>query len=149
MLFLETVEAVRGIGAPSPGSILLNTNRLGAFKVRASTKSGFYYTILKDDRREKALYIDATTTVANLIVAVDDILASDAMLLKEYPNEDITATPVNKYILYADFAYAIAYPGDATKSIVYYAAKANKLVKSVINESLASLEEIAETGTTS
>ena len=149
MLFLETVEAWTGIHVPSAGSILLNTNRLGAFKVRDSTKSGFYYTILKDDRREKAGYIDATTSVANLIVAADDVLSSNAMLLKEYPNEDITATPVNKYILYEDFAYAIAYPGDATKSIVYYTAKANKLIKSIVNETLASLEEIAETGTTS
>ena len=149
MLFLETVEAWRGLSTPSAGSILLNSNRLGAFKVRASTKSGFYYNVEPLDRRDKAGYIDATTTVANLIIVTDDVLTSNSMLLKEYPNGDITATPAVKYIDYADFAYAIAYPGDATKSIVYYAAKANKLVKSVVNESLASLEEIAETGTTS
>ena len=148
MLFLETVEAWRGIGVPSAGSILLNTNRIGAFKVRASTKSGFYYNVEPLDRRDKAGYIDATTSVANLIIAMDDVLDSNAMLLKEYPNGDITATPADKYIDYADFAYAIAYPGDATKSIVYYSAKGFSFVKAVVNNTLADLEQMAEAGTT-
>jgi hypothetical protein len=149
MLFLETVEEWKGLNVPLAGSILLNTNRIGAFKLRASTKSGFFYTLRPEDRRDKAGYVHATTSVANIIVAMDDVLTSNAMLLKEYPNGDITATPVDKYIDYADFVYAVAYPGDATKSIVTYGAKSFALIKAVVNESLASLEEIAETGTTS
>ena len=148
MLFLETIVVWRGLNVPTATSVILNTNRVGTFKVRASTKSDYYYSLNHLDRREKPGFIDATSSVATLTTAFDTALNSNVMVLKTYPNNDITETPVNKNIDYADFSYAYAYEADATKSWVIYYSKAFKKIKVLVNNNLAQLIDLAATGTT-
>jgi len=148
MLFADTIEAWKGLNVPSATSVVLNTNRIGLFKVRASTKSDYYYSMNPLDRREKPSFIDSASSVANLTTAIDDVLSSNVMVLKTYPNNDITETPVDKNIDYSDFAYAFAYEADATKSWVVYYAKGFKKFKVLVNNNLAQLVDLAETGAT-
>lgn len=148
MLFKETVVSAKGLNFPTASVLVLNTNRVGLFKVRATSYSDYYYTVNPVSRRDKPGFIQATSTVAALISALDTALDSNAMELVVYPNNDVTATPVSKYIDYADFAYAYAKEDDATKSWVVYSTKAFKEVKVLVNNSLDELIDIAATGTT-
>jgi len=148
MLFKETIVTWKGLGAPTATTVVLNTNRVNLFKVRASTKSDFYYSINPWDRKSKPGFIQATSSVATLTTAFDTALDSNVMELVVYPNDDITATPVSKYIDYADFAYAYAYEDDWTKSWVVYTTKAFGQVRVLVNNSLDELVDIASTGTT-
>ena len=148
MLFLETVVSAKGLNFPTASALVLNTNRIGLFMVRATSYSKYYYSLNLLDRREKPGFINATSTVAALIAALDTSLDSNAMELVVYPDDDVTATPVVKYIDYADFSYAYAYEADWTKSWVVYSTKAFKEIKVLVNNSLAELVDIAATGTT-
>lgn len=148
MLFLETIVSWKAVHAPSATSVILNTNRVGTFKVRASSYSDFYYSLNPVDRRDNPGFIEATSTVANLKTAFDTVLNSNVMVLKVYPLNDLTATPVNKNIDYADFAYAYAHETDWEKSWVVYYAKGFKRIKVLVNNSLAELIDLAATGTT-
>lgn len=148
MLFKETIVTWRGIGVPTASVVVLNTNRVNLFKVRASTKSDFYYAINPWDRRSSLGFIQATSSVSTLTTAFDTALNSNVMTLAIYPSNDVTQTPVNKYIDYEDFAYAYAYESDWTKSWVVYTTKAFKEVKVLVNNSLDELIDLAGTGTT-
>lgn len=148
MLFAETIVSWKGLNAPTATAVILNTNRVGTFKVRATSYSDYYYSLNLFDRREQPGFIEATLTVANLTTAFDTVLNSNVMVLKTYPNDDITETVVNKNIDYADFAYAYAYESDATKSWVIYYAKGFKKIKVLVNNNLAQLIDLAATGTT-
>ena len=147
MLFLETIRGWKGLNVPSATSVLLNTNRIGLLEADGSN-SKFYYTIKPGDRRDSATFIQATTTVANIIVAMDDVLSSNAMDLPVFPDDDITASTVQKYIDYTDFAYAVGHESEADKSWVYYCSKGFKLHRVLVDYTLAQLEQIAETGAT-
>ncbi len=147
MLFLETIREWKGLNVPTATSVLLNTNRIGLLEADGSN-SQFYYTMNPVDRREKASHIKATTTVANIIVAMDDVLSSNAMSLPVFPNDDITQSTVQKYIDYADFAYAVGHATEADKSWVYYYSKGFLRHRVLVDYTLAQLESIAETGAT-
>jgi hypothetical protein len=148
MLFAETIVTWKGIGTPTATGVVLNTNRVGLFKVRASSYSDYYYSINPLDRREKPGFIQATSTVAALTTAFDTTLDSNVMELVVYPDHDTTVAVVLKYIDYADFSYAYPYESDWEKSWVVYSTKAFKEVKVLVNNSLAELIDIAATGTT-
>jgi hypothetical protein len=145
MLFLETIRGWKGLNAPTATSVLLNTNRIGLLEADGSN-SKFYYTLNLYDRREKPHFIEATTSLANVRVAMNDVLDSIEMWLKVFPNDDITASTVNKYIDYADFAYAYAY--DATRSWVVYYSKGFKQHRVLVDHTIAQLESLAESGAT-
>ena len=147
MLFLETIRSWKGSNVPSATSVLLNTNRVGLLEADGSN-SQFYYTMNPRDRRESATYIQATTSVANVIVAMDDVLATNAMDLPVFPDDDITASTVQKYIDYEDFAYAVGHDSEADKSWVYYYSKGFKKHRVLVDYTLAQLESIAESGAT-
>jgi hypothetical protein len=148
MLFKETIVSAQGIGFPTASVLVLNTNRVNTFKVRASSYSDYYYSINPWDRQDQPGFVQATSTVAALIAAFDTSLDSNAMELVVYPLDDITATPVAKYIDYADFAYAYAYEADWTKSWVVYTTKAFGKKRVLVNNSLDELVDIAASGTT-
>jgi hypothetical protein len=59
---------------------------------------------------------------------MDDVLDSNAMLLKVFPDDDPTATPVNKYIDYADFAYAFNGESAGTSWVHYYSKDSSSTV---------------------
>jgi len=148
MLFKETVVLAKGLNFPTASVLVLNTNRVGLFKVRATSYSDFYYSINPWDRRDKPGFIQATSTVATLTTAFDTALDSNVMELVTLPNDDITETAVSKYIDYEDFAYAYAYEADSDYSWVVYTTKAFKEVRVLVNNSLDELIDIAATGTT-
>lgn len=148
MLFKDTIVAIKGLNAPSTGTFVLNTNRLGLYKVRATTKSDYYYTLNPWDRRSKPLFIHSGSAVATLASALDTALNSNVMTLKVYPNDDTTQSTVSKYINYDDFAYAYAYEGDSTKSWVFYTSKAFKMHRVLVDNALDALIDLAATGTT-
>lgn len=148
MLFKETIVDWKSLKGPSATTLVLNTNRVGLFKVRDSSYSDFYYSLNPWDRREAPVFVQATSTVAALTTALDTVLDSNVMELVIYPDDDITATPVSKYIDYADFSYAYAYESDWEKSWVVYYSKAFKWHRVLVNNSLDELVDIAGTGTT-
>lgn len=148
MLFKETVVTWKGLAGPTATTIVLNTNRVGLFKVRDTSYSDFYYSINPWDRRDKPHFVQATSTVATLTTAFDTALDSNVMELVVYPDDDVTQTPVAKYIDYEDFAFAYAKEDDWTKSWVVYSTKAFKEVRVLVDNSLDELVDIAATGTT-
>lgn len=148
MLFKETIRSWKGIGAPSATTVLLNTNRVGLLEADGSN-SKFYYTMNPLDRRESAGYVLATTSAANVIVAMDDVLSSNAMALPIFPDDDVTASAVTKYIDYADFAYAVPHgTTPASYSWVYYYSKGFKKHRVLVDYNLDQLEDLAESGDT-
>ncbi|KKM79016.1 hypothetical protein LCGC14_1354170 [marine sediment metagenome] len=148
MLFKETIVTWKGLNGPTQTPLVLNTNRVGLFKVRASTKSDFYYSKNPWDRRDKPHFVEATSSVATLITAFDTALDSNVMELVTLPDDDITQTPVPKNIDYEDFAYAYAYEADSDYSWVVYTTKAFGEKRVLVNNSLDELVDIAATGTT-
>lgn len=148
MLFKETIVTWKGLKAPSATTIVLNTNRVGLFKTRASTKSDFYYSLNPWDRRDAPGFIQATSSVATLTTALDAALDSAVMELVVYPDDDVTQDVTLKYIDYEDFAYAYAKEDDWEKSWVVYTSKAFKQHRVLVNNSLDELVDIAATGTT-
>jgi hypothetical protein len=147
MLFVETIKSWKGPNAPTATSVLLNTNRIGLLQVEPTNDSKYYYTMNLYDRREKPHLIVGDTIVANIIVAMDDVLDSNAMLLKVFPDDDPTATPVNKYIDYADFAYAFNGESAGTSWVHYY-SKGFKQHRVLVDHTIAQLESLAESGAT-
>ena len=148
MLFKETIVTWTGLNAPTATTIVLNTNRVGLFKVRDSTKSDFFYSINPWDRRGKPHFIEATSSVATLTTAFDTALDSNVMELVIYPDDDVTQDTVLKYIDYEDFAYAYAKEDDWEKSWLWYTTKAFYKIRVLVNNSLDELVDIAATGTT-
>lgn len=148
MLFAETIVTWKGLNGPTATSLVLNTNRVGVFKVRASTKSDFFYSINPWDRRDKPHFVEATSSVATLTAAFDTTLDSNVMELVTYTGNVTTGAIVLKYIDYEDFIFAYAYEGDSTKSWVKYSTKAFKEILVLVNNSLEELVDIAATGTT-
>jgi len=148
MLFKETIVDWKGLGAPKATVVVLNTNRINTFQVRATSYSKFYYSLNPWDRRSKPHYIEATSSVATLTTAFDTALDSNVMELVVYPDDDITADTVSKHIDYSDFAYAYAYEDDWTKSWVWYTTKAFGLERVLVDNSLDELVDIAATGST-
>lgn len=148
MLFKETIVLWKGLGAPTASVAVLNTNRVGLFKVRATSYSSFYYTINPSDRRSKPGFIDATSNVAALTSAFDSVLNSNVMTLRTHPEDDVDQTVVLKYIDYEDFAYAYAHESDSDKSWVVYTTKSFKKIRVLVDNSLDELVDLAATGTT-
>ena len=149
MLFAETIVSWKGLNGPSATTLVLNTNRVGLFKVRDTSYSDFYYSMNPWDRRDKPHFVEATSTVAVLTTAFDTALESNVMELRTCAdNIAVTTSIVSKYIDYEDFAYAYAYEGDSNYSWVIYTTKAFKQVRVLVHNSLADLIDIAATGTT-
>ena len=149
MLFKDTITAVKGLNGPSAGVLVLNTNRIGLYKVRATTKSDYFYSLNQYDRREKPLFFQSSSAVATLTSALDTVLNSNVYAMPVFPDDDITQTPVTKYLNYEDFAYAVAHETHPNLySWVYYVSKAFKLHRVLVNHSLDRIIDVAATGTT-
>lgn len=131
MIYKETISSWIGIGAPTPSIAVLNTDRITSLRARGS-ESTFEYSLDQADRREKPTTIWGESTVATVMAEFDKALLTRVMTLKLYPDDDVTATPVNKYIRYKDFIYAYAY--DTTKAWVVYEGG-----KGIVNDSIDDL----------
>lgn len=148
MLFKDTIEVVKGTKGPSAGVMVLNTNRIGLFKVRATTKSDYYYSLRPQDRRDKPLFLHSASSVATLTTALDAVLNSNVYAMPVFPDDDATQSTVTKNIDYADLAYAIADPNSAQRSYVYYASKGFKIHRVLVDQNLDQIIDLAATGST-
>jgi hypothetical protein len=148
MLFKDTIEAIKGLNAPSATPLVLNTNRIGLFKVRATTKSDYYYSLNPLDRRYSPLFVHSASSVATLTTALDAALNSNVMVLPVFPNDDSSQSTVTKNIDYADFAYAFTSSANAEHSWVIYYSKAFKQHRVLVDQNLDQIIDIAGTGAT-
>lgn len=79
--------------------------------------------------------------LASLILQMDTVPTHTHLTLPIYPKMDTTKTPVDTTIEIGNFAFAVATAdsGSATKSIVYYADDAFKLVRAKVNLTIAQI----------
>ena len=119
MIYKETIDAWMGLGTPNATEAVLNSDRIFNLKARGS-ESSFEYSLDTADRREKPTTIWSQSTVATVTAEFDKALLTRVMTLSLYPDDDITATPVNKYINYKDFIYAYPHEAGNSNSWVLY-----------------------------
>lgn len=154
MIYKETItlwNAVRPhptVDATNGTSVILNTNRINNYKVRATTKSKFYYSINPWDRRESPGYLETESSNSTITNAFNSTYNSNIFAMPVFENDDTTTAVVTRNIAWEDFAYAIADPNSSTRSYVWYTKKGAGLVRVLVDYSLDQIIDIAGSGAT-
>ena len=132
---------------------LLNPNRISDM-IDISTlviaKSRFLFSDNHRDRRENNSLIECLHSPAQIEIVHNTAYASQFLTLPFYPKNDPTKTAIDTMIDVDDIAYFDAYNPDPDNYCwLIYDRKAFKRVEQLVGYSLAQVEDVAETGTTS
>lgn len=146
MIFKTTITGYTGDMFHGTGEYVINTNRTSKYTAEGAT-SKILYVYRQRDRRSKSMEAFCSSTVADITAAMDKPLSSNVMTLATFPNEDLTKTPVTKYIRYDDFVYAKAYSKNSAYSMITYLWRGD-VIREVVNSTLDELIAEAEATTT-
>ena len=98
----------------------LNTNRLSDIRDGGNDTATLYYCDNPFDDRDAPHWMKLNTSVASLIVKMDDSVDHAYVTLNIYPDNDPTQTPVETTIHIGNFAYSKADPNNILRSWVTY-----------------------------
>jgi hypothetical protein len=127
---------------------LINPNRIVNLKVKG-TGSSFKFSDNHRDRQEATSYIEANSTVAEIIAQHDVAFHSKFITLNFYPKNNPHRTPVAVTTDVEDIAYFDDYNDPAHPGCVWmvYNVKAFKRVEQLVEGTLEGIEDRLETGT--
>jgi len=147
MLFKTTVSSYTGSIFKNTGEHVLNTDRILRYNDRDGSSTSILYAGNKHDRRSAPMPALITATVSEIKSSMDQALGSNVMTLSVFPGDDVTATPVDKYIDYADFMHASPLPSNSSYSIVTISNNFST-TKAVVNSTLDAIVSSASGATT-
>jgi hypothetical protein len=136
----KNIGGRRVLDATNGTTCLLNTRNLDSIRAHGSggTESSCYYFDNKWDSRDSGAYMELVKTPAQLITLIDTS-QNKYVTLPVFPDDDVTATAVNRVVETEYISFALSYGDGLNYSYVYFVDAGWKVVRVLVDYTLAEI----------